>query len=529
MSSILRRLLVAGLAISLVLAACGGEVSPTSTTGGTTTTSSALTTSTLPEGMATDIDTAPAAVVQIVAQGTFVDPEIGAYEAAGSGSGFIIDPSGIAVTNNHVVTGAGLLQVYVGEDDTPLNARILGVSECSDLAVIDIDGEGFPFLGWYEQDIRPGIDVYAAGYPLGDPQFTLTRGIVSKADTAVETEWASVDHVIEHDARINPGNSGGPLITEDALVIGINYAGRSDTDQNYAISVTEARGIVDQLQAGADFESIGVNGVAVFDQAAGVSGIWVSSVASGSPADQTGITGGDILTNLEGITLGSDGTMSSYCDVIRTHSADDPMRVEVLRWNTSQVLAGQINGDALTEAFSFAEELEDDVTADPSLEPYSEFVLIQDDTGAVQVEVPVEWSDVDGAPYTDEAGNYIIDVRASSSLDAFISGWDTPGMILSASSDLLASLDEVTILDEVNAGLEGTCNYEGRSPYSDPAYEGQYDLYTNCGGVGATFVVVAAVPADRSYLILVQIQANAERDFEALDRILNTFVAIGDV
>jgi serine protease Do len=519
---------MAVLAVSLVLAACGGGGSPTTTTP-TSTTTTGQTTTTVAKGMATDIETAPAAVVQIVAQGTFVDPEIGAYEAAGSGSGFIIDPSGIAVTNNHVVTGAGLLQVYVGEDATPLNARILGVSECSDLAVIDIDGEGFPFLGWYEGDIRPGVDVYAAGFPLGDPQFTLTRGIVSKADTAVETEWASVDHVIEHDARINPGNSGGPLITDDALVIGVNYAGRSDTDQNYAISVSEARGIVEQLQNGDDFESIGVNGVAVFDQAAGVSGIWVSSVASGSPADRTGITGGDIITNLEGITLGADGTMSNYCDVIRTHAADDPMRVEVLRWNTSQVLAGQINGDALTEAFSFAEELEDDVTADPTLEPYSEFVLIQDDTGAVQVEVPAEWADVDGAPYTDDAGNYIIDVRAASSLDAFLTGWDTPGMILSASSDLLASLDEVAILDEINTGLEGTCDYQGRSPYSDPAYEGQYDLYTDCGGVGATFVVVAAVPADRSYLVLVQIQANAERDFEALDRILNTFVAIGDV
>ncbi|NJO84564.1 MAG: hypothetical protein HC828_18525 [Blastochloris sp.] len=113
------------------------------------------------------------AVIQIVAEGTFVDPEFGLQlNAAGSGSGFIIDPSGIAVTNNHVVTGAALLRVFVGGKSEPVNARVLGVSECSDLAVIDIEGDGFPYLEWYGDDIRVGLDVFAAGFPLGDPEFT---------------------------------------------------------------------------------------------------------------------------------------------------------------------------------------------------------------------------------------------------------------------------------------------------------------------------------------------------------------------
>ena len=86
------------------------------------------------------------AVIRIVSQGSFVDPEFGSYEGIGSGSGFIIDPSGIAITNNHVVTGAALIKVYFSDDDKPRNAKILGVSECSDLAVIDIDGDGF-YLG----------------------------------------------------------------------------------------------------------------------------------------------------------------------------------------------------------------------------------------------------------------------------------------------------------------------------------------------------------------------------------------------
>ena len=74
-------------------------------------------------------------MVQIVAEGSFIDPEFGLQlNAAGSGTGFIIDESGIAVTNNHVVTGAAFLQVYIQGDSQPRNARVLGVSECSDLA-----------------------------------------------------------------------------------------------------------------------------------------------------------------------------------------------------------------------------------------------------------------------------------------------------------------------------------------------------------------------------------------------------------
>jgi len=205
----------------------------------------------------------PSATIQIEAEGTFTDPEVGTvYNAAGRGSGFIIDPFGIAVTNNHVVTGAALLQVWVGGEDEPRNARVLGVSECSDLAVIDIDGDGYPFMEWYEGDLTPGLDVYAAGFPLGDPEFTLTRGIVSKADADGETGWASIDSVIEHDAAIQPGNSGGPLVTADGQVAGVNYAGGSptNTEQFFAIAPAVARPIVEQLRNEEDVHSIGVNG-----------------------------------------------------------------------------------------------------------------------------------------------------------------------------------------------------------------------------------------------------------------------------
>ncbi|HEX4980992.1 MAG TPA: trypsin-like peptidase domain-containing protein, partial [Ilumatobacteraceae bacterium] len=272
------------------------------------------------------------AVVQIIAKGTIRDPELGATSTAGSGTGFIISPDGIAVTNNHVVTGAATLEVYVGgELDRSFNAVVLGVSECNDLAVIDItEDEPLPFLEWYDGELAAGLEVYAAGFPLGDPEFTLTRGIVAKAQASGETPWASIDSTIEHDANIQPGNSGGPLVTAEGQVAAVNYAtgSQTNTSQFFAISKELAEPVVERLMDG-DFEALGINGQAVVDEEAGIAGIWVAGVAPGSPASETGILPGDIVTTLNGLPVGGDGTYSDYCDVLRT-AGDRPITVEVL-------------------------------------------------------------------------------------------------------------------------------------------------------------------------------------------------------
>ncbi len=291
------------------------------------------------------------ATIQIQAEGSFVDQELGQQlNRRGRGSGLIIDESGIAVTNNHVVTGAAILQVWIGGESNPRNARILGASECSDLAVIDIEGDGYPVFEWFDGEIFAGLDVFAAGFPLGDPEFTLTRGIVSKIRTRGETNWASVDSVIEHDATINPGNSGGPLVTMEGKVVGVNYAGRNETSQFFAISRDEALKVINQLRAGQDINSIGVNGTAVRNQEQSISGIWVASVKSGSPASDVGIKGGDIITKLEGLVLATDGTMADYCDVLRTHHPEDVLSIEVLRFATGEVLEGKLNSYKLQPA-----------------------------------------------------------------------------------------------------------------------------------------------------------------------------------
>lgn len=293
------------------------------------------------------------AVVQIEAQGTFIDPEVGLVaNGAGSGSGFIIDPSGIAVTNNHVVTGAALLKVWVGGEAEPRNAKVIAVSECSDLAVIKIDGEDFDYLEWHSGPIDVGMDIYVAGFPLGDPEFTLNKGIVSKAQAGGETSWSSIDSVIEYDATSNPGNSGGPVVTPDGRVVAVHYSSISSARQAFGISRDVARDVIQVLESGKNLNSIGINGQAVGSEDGSVTGIWVASVESGSPADETGIQPGDILTTMENLVLATDGSMSQYCDVLRSHTPEETLSLQVLRWNSGEVLEGQINGRALEVVYS---------------------------------------------------------------------------------------------------------------------------------------------------------------------------------
>ena len=382
---------------AFALAACGGGDSDvsTGTAEDTSADSTASTATATTDAADFDIAQVEPSVVKIAAEGTFIDPEVGEQRnSAGVGSGAIISDDGLIVTNNHVVTGAALLRVYLAGESEPVNAKVLGVSECSDLAVIQIDGEGYTALDYRTDEVTPGLEVYAAGFPASDANtiedvdYTLTRGIVSSTTASGETSWASVDEVLEHDARIRGGNSGGPLLDTDGRIVGINYAGIDASDQNYAISAAEATPIIEQLVAGQDVESIAINGQAVND-GAGTNGIWVASVESGSPADAAGIEPGDIITRLEGLDLALDGTMSDYCDVIRTKGSDATMSVEVLRFATEEVYEGQLNGTPLELSFSFAQEFQDDVTVgdDPAVatETYAEYVSISDDSGSITV------------------------------------------------------------------------------------------------------------------------------------------------
>ena len=487
---------------------------------------------TKPLGLVDSLDGVQDATIQIVAEGTFIDPQLGTlYNSAGRGSGFFIDPSGIAVTNNHVVTGAALLQIWVAGEEKPRNARILGVSECWDLAVIDVEGEGYSYLDWYSGEIKPGMDVYTAGFPLGDPEYTLTRGIISKANANGETSWASVDAVIEHDARIRGGNSGGPLVTNDGKVVGINFAMIESTDQNFAILGSRAQPVIESLRGGEDVESIGINGQAVVTEDGSLSGIWVSSVKSGSPADKTGIQGGDILTSMEGLLLATDGTMADYCDILRTRNPDDTIAVEVLRYASEEYLEGQLNGRELETSFSFAAELGGEVEGEEgeTVTNYDEYVLVQDDYGAIQVSVPAAWSEIDGSAWVDSGDIIGASITAAASLDNFNAYYSEPGVFFGATDDIADLGGYIQLLDVYRDwAREDDCTFEYREDYEDPAFEGAFDVFSNCLDSEGVLVILSAKPhSSTSPLVLVLVQIMSDADLDALDEILNTFDVIG--
>ena len=154
--------------------------------------------------------------------------------------------------------------------------------------------------------------------------------------------------------------------------------------------------------------------------------------------------------------------------------------------------------------------------------PYADFVAVSDDTGRITVEIPGEWSDVDGAP-VEVGGITLSDVRASTDLAAFASGWDVPGVAVTA-GDVDATPEEV--LDGEADAFSTSCTPLGREPYADPLYTGVFDTYEGCGGTETAYIIVAAqAPDGTGPLIEVQVQVQSTRDIDALERVLASFVA----
>ncbi|MCD9624343.1 trypsin-like peptidase domain-containing protein [Rhabdothermincola salaria] len=478
-------------------------------------------------GAVGSVDDVESATIRITTEGSLRDPEVGFATETGTGSGFFIDDQGLAVTNNHVVTGAGTLEVFIGDDDSQgYNAQVVGVSECNDLALIQVDvEESTPYLEWYDEEISTGLDVYAAGFPLGDPEFTLTRGIVAKAQADGDlTGTSSIDRTIEHDANIQPGNSGGPLVDESGKVVAVNYAGGAvtDTAQFFAIAADLATEVVDQLQEG-DMESIGVNGWSVDDEETGLTGIWVAGVAPGSPAATAALLPGDIITSLNGVPMGEDGTFRAYCDVLRT-AGGGAIAVEALRFDSEEVLRGEINGSkALEAAYSFAREVEEEAQLSEGAS-YTSYVTITDDTGTLTVDVPTEWADVLTSPLTADDGGPIPVVAASPDLQSFETSYSTPGMVFVAGETLVSPGEALAEF----APAPGECVDAGVSEYADDRFSGLFQIWDQCGPNGAAFVVLVTEAAEfPGFTFVVAVQAVTEADLGVIDEVFATFNVVG--
>jgi serine protease Do len=394
-------------------------------------------------------------------------------------------------------------------------------------------------LEWYDQPVKVGLEVYTAGFPLGEPEYTLTKGIVSKESADGETNWASVDSVIMHDATINPGNSGGPLVTDEGKVVAVNYAAYKSADQYFAIGQDVAIPVIERLRDGQDVNSIGINGVAFVSDDGTFSGVWVNSVEAGSPASDAGVKGGDIVMELQGFPIATDGSMSSYCDIVRTHKQDDTVNIKVFRYMTAEDLEGQLNGRPLEVVATYSDTSDGEDTVDTGDTVVSgDFMGVTDDLEMLYVEVPSSWNEIYSGVWEDiwetSSGNFQFkapNIVAAPNIDDYDNYWGAPGVEFAASADWGNIGGYVNLLDGIEWMYEDySCEKLGRYDYEDVKFEGEFDVW-DCG-VDADAIAIAVRPIDNplSYLVLVRIQLGedwGDSDGEVETRISDTFDVIG--
>jgi serine protease Do/serine protease DegQ len=243
------------------------------------------------------------------------DPGFGdrEFEIPSSGSGFLIDSEGHIVTNDHVVRDGIRIDVHLS-DGRVLPARLVGRDPMTDIAVVQIDSDHpLPTVPLGDSDdVRIGDWVVAIGNPLGMLEGSVTAGIVSakgRTDISIRGGAPSYQDFIQTDASINPGNSGGPLVDDHGRAIGVNTAYNAPGNGiGFAISINMAREVTEQLirKGRVPRAMFGVGLTSLDADLArgwgleGVSGVLVTEVQQGSPADLSGIEEGDIIIEFDG-------------------------------------------------------------------------------------------------------------------------------------------------------------------------------------------------------------------------------------
>ena len=294
------------------------------------------------------IERSPDSVAGIAARvlPSVVSIETMSKDGGGSGSGFVIDPNGYLLTNNHVVADALTIKVIL-YDGREFAAKILGRDESYDLAVLKIKVTGLKALQFGDSDkVQVGDSVIAFGSPLG-LSGTVTQGIISAKDRPVtagdDNSSTSFISALQTDAAINPGNSGGPLVDATGAVIGVNSAiaslGSSLGSQTgsiglgFAIPINQARKTADQLirDGKATYPVIGVLVDMNYTSGGALISDKTSAILAGGPAAKAGLQPGDLITAIDGIKI---NTPEELIVQIRTHNVGDEVTITYLRGKT---------------------------------------------------------------------------------------------------------------------------------------------------------------------------------------------------
>lgn len=290
------------------------------------------------------VESAKKGVVSVAISEATLDPESGSVQSTSNiGTGFIIDDSGLVLTNQHVVSDSRATYVVVTYDGVEHEVIDIARDDVNDLAILKISGtEGLESLSLGDSNaLQPGQFVVAIGTPLGDLSGTVTSGIISGLGRSVTASsggfWSTqrqYENVIQTDAAINPGNSGGPLLDVDGSVIGINFATTAGADNiSFALPINQAKERIAQYRQfgkfikpylGVEYQLISQAEAMFYNNV--VPGAFIKKVVGGSPAAKGGIEKGDIITK-----IGEDSVRSAFSSLIQKHKVGDTVTFSIWR------------------------------------------------------------------------------------------------------------------------------------------------------------------------------------------------------
>ena len=276
-------------------------------------------------------------------------------QTASSGSGFIITEDGYVVTNYHVISGASSVQVTLYNGDT-YDATVIGGDSDYDVAVLKINASGLqPVTLGESADVNVGDTVLAIGNPLGELTFSMSQGIVSSCDRAINVDGTPFN-MIQVDCSINPGNSGGPLVNLYGEVVGIvsakysSYSSTTVEGLGFAIPISDVRSIItDIMENGAvtDKAYMAITAGTMNEQMAAqfnidvTEGVFIYSVVSGGAGDKAGLRLGDVITKMGDKTLTSRQDLSA---AMKGYRAGDTVTLTVYR--NGQYIETELTFDA---------------------------------------------------------------------------------------------------------------------------------------------------------------------------------------
>ena len=267
----------------------------------------------------------PAAPIDVLAVLNRVEPSVVSVQTtsslaegqAGAGTGIVLTADGLVLTNAHVV--GGLSDISVGLfDGSQAEAQLVGSFPDEDVALIQLEGRSdlIPAELGSSDALQVGEEVIAIGNALnlgGRP--TVTLGIVSALNRALEAQGISLDGLIQTDAAINPGNSGGPLVNAAGQVVGVNTAIIGDAQNiGFSIAIDQVKPLIEEIRAGGgavrgDQAFLGVNTTDVSTESQAIldrygitldEGAFVRSIVPDSGAAESGVVAGDVITAVNG-------------------------------------------------------------------------------------------------------------------------------------------------------------------------------------------------------------------------------------